>query len=107
VNIYENPKLNKPNATSTKIQFIKDILHQILIFFANTEKISKKYKLNAKTGKNLFIFGPDNIDPAVIIINNKMKELVIKRQKSSNILKIANWVLYHRSKFKKMSNFLN
>src|SRR6266536_1358700 len=97
VNIYENPKLGKPDATPAEVQTAKNALHQILVLFADTEKISKKYRLNATAGEDLSILLTDDIDPAIMALNNKMKELAIKRQKGSSVLKTASWALYHRS----------
>jgi Prion-inhibition and propagation len=104
VNIYDDPQMGKPDATLVEVQIAKDALHQILVrvLFANTEKISKKYRLDAETGDDPSILGPDNINPAVMVINNKMKELAFRRQKGSSVLKIASWALYHRSEFKEL-----
>jgi hypothetical protein len=102
VNIYEDPKLGNPDATSAELQTAKDALRQILVLFANTEKISKKYRLNAKAGEDLSVLGPDDVDPAVMAINNKMKELAIRRQKGSSVLKTAGWALYHRAELKEL-----
>jgi len=102
VNIYEDPKLGKPDAKPADIQTVKDILLQILVLFENTEKISRKYKLKAKAGDDLSVLGPDDMDPAVMTINNKMRELALRRQKGSSILKTASWALYHRSELKQL-----
>jgi hypothetical protein len=53
VNIYDDPKLGRQDATPAEIQAAKDTLHHILRLFADTEKISKKYKLNANAGDDL------------------------------------------------------
>jgi hypothetical protein len=53
VNIYDDPKLGRQDATLAEIQAAKDTLHHILRLFADTEKISKKYKLNANAGDDL------------------------------------------------------
>jgi hypothetical protein len=50
VNIFEDAKLGRPDAMSGEIQTAKDALFQILVLFAETEKISKRYKLNPQTG---------------------------------------------------------
>ena len=50
VNIYDDPKLDRPDATPAEIQAAKDTLHHILQLFADTAKISKKYKLNTNAG---------------------------------------------------------
>lgn len=102
INIYEDPKLGRPDANPADIQIAKDTLLQILVLFANTERISKKYRLNAKAGDDLSILGPYDMDPGVMAINNRMRELAIKRQKGSSILKTASWALYHRSELKEL-----
>ena len=35
-------------------------------------------------------------------LSNKMKELAIRRQKGSSVLKTASWALYHRSELKEL-----
>jgi len=100
VNIYDDPKLGRPDATAKEIQVAKDTLLQILVLFANTEGISKKYKLTAKAGEDLSTFSTGDMDSTVVALNNKMKGLAIKRQRGSRLLKLTSWALYHRSEFK-------
>jgi hypothetical protein len=94
VDIYNDPRLGKPDATATEIQLAKDALLQILVLFADTEGISKKHKLTAKVGEDLSAFSVGDMDPTLIALNNKMKELAIKRQNGSQFLKLTNWALY-------------
>ncbi len=42
------------------------------------------------------------MDSTFVALNNKMRELAIKRQKRSNILKITLWALYRKSEFKSL-----
>ncbi|OBT42031.1 hypothetical protein VE00_07427 [Pseudogymnoascus sp. WSF 3629] len=51
VNIYDDPKLGRQDAT--EIQLANDVLLQILVLFADTEGTSKKYKLTAKADEDL------------------------------------------------------
>ena len=53
VDIYNDPRLGKHEAAATEIQTAKDILLQMLALFADSENISKKYKLSAKAGEDL------------------------------------------------------
>jgi Prion-inhibition and propagation len=103
VNIYEDPKLGRRDTTTVEVQTVKDTLHQILVLFANIEKISKKYKLKAKAGEDLSILAPDDMDPAVMALSNRMRELAIRRQKGSSVLKTASWALYHKSELKELT----
>ena len=102
VKIYDDPKLGRPDATPEELQTAKGALHQILILFADSQKISDKYKLGAKAGKDLSVLTDGDLDPTVIALRNKMKELAIKRQKGSSILKTASWALYQKSEVKEL-----
>jgi hypothetical protein len=97
VDIYKDPKLGRADASAAEVQTAKDILFQILILFADTESISKKYKIKAQNGDDLSVFLADDLDPTVMALANKMKELAIKRQKGSSILKTVSWALYYRA----------
>jgi hypothetical protein len=77
-------------------------LFQILVLFADTERISKKYKLKLGDGEDLSVFTADEMDPMIMAFNNKMRELAIKRQKGSNVLKTISWALYYRSELKEL-----
>lgn len=100
VNIYGDPKLGRADATAAEVQTAKDTLFQILVLFADTENISRKYKLKARDGEDLSIFTTDDMDPVVMALSNKMKDLAMKRQKSSSILKTASWALYRGAELK-------
>jgi hypothetical protein len=105
VNVHDDPKLGRPDATAREIQVVKDTLYQILVLFAESVKISKQHKLSATAGEDLSTLSTlstDNIDPVFAAVNNKMRELAIRRQKSSSILKITKWALYHRSELKSL-----
>jgi hypothetical protein len=100
INIYDDPKLGRHDATAIEIQLAKDTLLQILVLFADTEGISKKYKLSAKAGEDLSVYSTGDMDPTMVALHNKMKSLAIKRQKGSRLLKLSSWALYHRSTLK-------
>lgn len=68
----------------------KDTLLQILVLFAHTEEISKKYKLTTKVSEDLSAFLATDMDPALLALDNKLKELAIKRQKGSRSLKLTS-----------------
>jgi hypothetical protein len=77
----------------------KDTILQILALFADTEEISKEYKLKAKAGEDLTLFIATNMDPLHMALGNIMKQIAIKRQKGSRFLKLTSWALYHRTEF--------
>ncbi|KAI4230950.1 MAG: hypothetical protein LQ349_005917 [Xanthoria aureola] len=98
VDILNDPKLGRPDATAREIRTVKDTLCQILVLFADSAKISQQYT----TGEDLSVLSSDSMDSTFVALNNKMRELAIKRQKSSSILRITQWALYRRSEFKSL-----
>ncbi|KAL9011326.1 MAG: hypothetical protein Q9173_003820 [Seirophora scorigena] len=98
VDILNDPKIGRPNATSEQIQTVKNTLYQILVLFADSAKISQEYK----TGEDLCVLSSDSMDSTFVALNNKMKELAIKRQKRNNILKITLWALHRKSESKNL-----
>jgi len=77
IKIYDDPKLGRQDATVIEIQLAKDALLQILVLFAGAESISQKHKLTAKAGENLSAYSTSDMDPKMIVLNNKMKGLAI------------------------------
>ncbi|TVY73352.1 Heterokaryon incompatibility protein s [Lachnellula suecica] len=100
VNIYDDPKLGRQDATAAEIQLAKDALLQILVLFADTKSISQKYKLTATAREDLSVYSTDDMDPKIIVLDNKMRALALQRQKKTQFLKLTSWALYHRSTLK-------
>jgi len=75
-------------------------LLQIIVLFADTKTIFKKYKLTAKAGEDLSVYSTGDMDPKLVVLDNKMKGLAIQRQKKGRFLNLAIWALYHRSTLK-------
>ncbi|KAL8978288.1 MAG: hypothetical protein Q9205_006093 [Flavoplaca limonia] len=98
VDILNDPKMGMPDATPEQVQTVKDTLYQILVLFANSAKTSQQYT----TGEDVSVLSSDSMDSTFLALNNKMRELAIKRQKRSNILKITHWALYRKSEFKNL-----
>ena len=80
VNIYNDPKLGRQDTTVTEIQLAKDALLQILVLFADTESMFKKYKLTANVGEDLSTYSIGDLDPNMVVLDNNMKALAIQRQ---------------------------
>lgn len=102
VGIYNDSKLGKVDATVTETQLAKDILLQIIVLFADSEHISKKYKLAAKANEDLSPFSTDDMDSAIAALDNTMKDLAVNRRKGNRILKLTSWSLYHRTELQKL-----
>ncbi|KAK6540704.1 hypothetical protein TWF694_008096 [Orbilia ellipsospora] len=102
INIYNDPQLGNPNATKKEVQAAKDVLLQILLLFADTEKLSKKFKLEATRSEDLSVYSATDIDPVVMSLANKMRDLAFRRQKDASLLKVTRWALYNRQKFREL-----
>ncbi|KAH8745766.1 small s protein [Hyaloscypha finlandica] len=98
VNIYSDPQLGNPQATKAEIQAAKDTLLQILIHFEDSNKISAKFKIKADAGA--IALPDDPTDFAVVAINNKMRDLAIKRQKGASFVKVTSWAIHHGAALK-------
>ncbi|KAI0858171.1 small s protein [Xylaria cubensis] len=96
VQIDKDPMLNRPDATFEETQMAKKALLQILMLFADTEKISKKHKSSAKPGVDLSVITTNGLDSAIAALSNRMKEISIKRQKTSSFFKLTSWAIYQR-----------
>jgi hypothetical protein len=102
VNVYDDPKLGRPDATTAEIQVAKNTLLQILVLFADTEGISKKYRSTAKAGEDLSTFSTGDLDPRLAALDSKINGLAIKHRKGSRFLKLTSWAIYHRAEFRRL-----
>jgi hypothetical protein len=53
------------------------------VLFADTESVSKKYRLTAKAGEDLSAYSTGDMDPKMVVLDNKMKGLATQRQEGS------------------------
>jgi len=97
VNVYTDPKLGRPHAKSNELELVRKSLQQLLFLFSETEKISRKHKLNTKSRDILPTFSREDMDPTAQILASKLEDLTIRRQKGSNMFKLTSWALYHKS----------
>lgn len=100
VHVYDDPKLGKIDASAAEIQLAKDILIQILVLFAHTESISKKFKSTAKNEEAFATFATSDMDSITVVLHRKLEQVAKDRQKGNRFLKLASWALYYRSEFK-------
>lgn len=99
VHIKQDPMLSKLGTIFEETQMARRILLQILVLFADTEKISKKHKLSTRSGADLLNLTTNELDLAAVAWSNKMKETPVKRQQTSSFLRRTSWAIYHKSEF--------
>lgn len=81
------------------MQLAENTLRQILVLFENTSNISNRYRLKAGKGEDLTPLTRGQMDPRFAAIDNRIKALAGRRQKSIGFLKLASWALYHRDRY--------
>jgi hypothetical protein len=69
---------------------VQNALHQVLVLFADSKKISKTYRLEMKTRDDLTPLAPNDLDPTVFGLRNRMKELALRRQKGASVLEMSS-----------------
>lgn len=99
VNILSDPTLGRPNASSQEISIVRDALGQILLLFADVEKIQKKYLPTEETSESALQKTTPKDDGLLRIqtLTKKMKEMALKRQKEMTVLGTASWALHNKN----------
>ncbi|KIW88095.1 uncharacterized protein Z519_11205 [Cladophialophora bantiana CBS 173.52] len=88
--------------TTKKAQKVGEILGEIIELFADAERVSEKYKAKA-TGDELAVYNADDeLEPDILSIHKKMRELALKRQKRSSFVRKAAWALYEEKNFRRL-----
>lgn len=96
VNVLGDPQLGRRDATPAELQVVKGSLHQILILFADSEKISMKYAPDSSLTE-----APSE-DLTVVALNSMIETMAAKRQKGPSILRTAAWALHRRGELKEL-----
>jgi hypothetical protein len=104
VDIYRDPNLGNPNTSAADLQMASDIFQQILVLFADTEKISKRYgdltDNSAPPADTGVTQTEKDLEPGLKSIDTTIKSLVRRRQKGTGLMKKTTWALYHASEFR-------
>lgn len=82
----------------------KDLLEQIKDCFEDAEHLSEKFKNRTiertKQSEDLLTYDPQSdLDPEFQRLHLTMRELAIKRQSRTNIVKKTTWALYEKKRF--------
>jgi hypothetical protein len=95
-------RYNVAIGSANEAQKVQEILGEIIELFANTEKVSAKYKMKAKPGDLVAYDVNADLEPDLRSMHNKMCELAIKRQKRSSFAQKAAWALYEEKHFNRL-----
>ena len=96
--------LRLTSVSAQDIQKTERILGQILELFADAEGISAKFKSRAEPGDaSLVVYNAQTeLEPVMASLHQKMRELSIKRQNRTGLLKKTKWALYEEKHFRRL-----
>ncbi|KAM5382510.1 hypothetical protein ACJZ2D_002514 [Fusarium nematophilum] len=90
--------LGNRSANKEELQAAKDMMMQILVLFDGSNAISKKFKMETKGAEDAT---PElEQDFAALAIDNKMRNLALRRHKHASLLKLSSWSIHHATAFK-------
>jgi hypothetical protein len=98
VQMYDDPRLGNPKASTGELQNAKQTLFRMLLLFENSAAVSRNHRVSARSSNDLAEFSV--AEPASAMLSNKMSGLVVRRQRGDHILKTAKWALFEVSQFK-------
>lgn len=102
VQVYDDPQLGNPTATPDELQHAKGTLLHILHLFEESATLSQNYKRSGKGGYDISTFCEDELEPTSGALNKKIKQLALRRQKGTSILKKTKWAIFDGSEFKQL-----
>ncbi|KAF2726123.1 hypothetical protein K431DRAFT_342366 [Polychaeton citri CBS 116435] len=104
VHVYDDPQLGNPTATPTEVSTAKDAIFQMLVLFADSEKVSKKYRLPASGSTDLSVYTDQDLAKGLATLDNQMRNLAAQRQKRASLFKLASWAIYKKEHFVELTD---
>lgn len=95
------------SASEEEFQLAESLLEQIRDTFKDAERLSERFKKHAIMQKtkpdDLVVYDAESdLDPGYRRLHLTMRQLAIKRQHGTNVLKKMTWALYEKKKFDTM-----
>ncbi|OTB06937.1 hypothetical protein M426DRAFT_318309 [Hypoxylon sp. CI-4A] len=102
VHINEDEQLGQPESARGNVELAKNTLFQILLLLADSEKVSKRYRLTAKVGEDLSSLSSADMGAKISALDNRMRALAAKRQKYTGLGKLTRWALYDKEHYSRL-----
>jgi hypothetical protein len=98
---------NKISISEEEFYLAQSLLEQIMNSFEDAEKLSGRYRKHAtlqktKTDDLVVCDARTDLEPRYQRLHQTMRQLAIRRQRGTNILKKTTWALYEKKKFDTM-----
>ncbi|KAI3343195.1 prion-inhibition and propagation-domain-containing protein [Ustulina deusta] len=95
--------LSQPNASAAEIAVAKDTMLQMLVLFADSEKVSRRYDLSGQQpGEDSSALTEADMEALLSALDNRMRRLAERRQKRAGLLKITRWALYDKEHYARL-----
>jgi hypothetical protein len=103
-NIRDTASLQGPFGSESIVKHAEALLGQITELFADAEGVSSKYKNRmAPQDDSLMVYNPQtDLDPAIVKLHEKMRQLATERQNRSGLRQKAKWALYQQKQFHRL-----
>jgi hypothetical protein len=90
--------------SEANVKHAKALLGQIVELFAEAEGVSNRYRGRTEPqDSSLAVYNPQiDLDPAMAMLHEKMRQLAIERQSRSGIRQKAKWALYQEKQFRRL-----
>jgi Prion-inhibition and propagation len=103
----EPHQCHNKSISEAEFRLAQSLLEQIMDSFADAERLSERYKKHAllqeAKGDDLIVYDArTDLDPKYQRLHQTMRELAIRRQRGTGVLKKATWALYEKRKFDTM-----
>lgn len=102
--LQDTEELNRTFRAEEIREIAEERLKHILGLFADAEGISRKFQSGNKSNKNaLQLYNPpDDLDPEMSSVCEKLRILSVKRQNSTPLRHRAKWALYEEKHFREL-----
>ncbi|KAF2786684.1 small s protein [Melanomma pulvis-pyrius CBS 109.77] len=90
--------------SESAVKHAEALLGQITDMFAEAEGVSSRYKNRvAPQDESLVVYDPQtDLDPAMVKLHEKMRQLAIERQNRSGVRQKVKWALYQEKQFRRL-----
>ena len=90
--------------SEANVKHAEALLGQIVELFAEAESVSNRYRSRTELQDGgLVVYDPQtDLDPAMVKLHQKMRQLAIERQNRSGVRRQAKWALYQEKQFRRL-----
>ncbi|KAF2737001.1 hypothetical protein EJ04DRAFT_139569 [Polyplosphaeria fusca] len=88
--------------TTAEAEKVKEILGEIVAYFADAEKVSQRFKTKSNSTELQVYDVNTDLEPNLRTMHDKMRDLALKRQRRSTVHQKTAWALYEKKHFDRL-----